>query len=217
MRNSATVVSGALRPRLGTSSKQRLILGNIGLINHLVVSSRLSNCQLLSVQSHHEEVTIATNRAWRSVRLSYPTYSFTLLGYFSSVREGLEPTSPGLLTWRRGKSGRRTRSNRGLLFTLYSSRRRRLSQTDRLYVAIPYALMFWRWVSPALPTLCSSTGELSVPLLRRGITFWFLQKPHSRLQPRELAPFVYRRWLLVLRLLDFRTRAAHVTTEEQFI
>ena len=41
--------------RLGASSKQRLTIGNLKLINHLVVSSRLSNCQILSVQLHHRE------------------------------------------------------------------------------------------------------------------------------------------------------------------
>ena len=108
------------------------------------------------------------------------------------------------------KSGRRTRSNRGLLFRP-SSRRRRLSQTGRLYVAIPYALMFWRWVSPALPTLRSSTGELSA----------LLRHDYTTIQRGRVLPFVCcniltlvcsQEKMALVRPLDFWTRAAHVTT-----
>ena len=94
---------GARRTDWGASSKQRLILGNIELINHLVVCSRLSNCQLLSVQLHQrggDYVAIVPGAL--STKLP-GLLSFTVLlasttygpSYYSA-REGFEPTPPGL-------------------------------------------------------------------------------------------------------------------------
>ena len=47
-------------------------------------------------------------------------------------------------------------------------------------VAIPHAIVFWRWCYSDLPELPSSTGEVSVLQSRYSITFWSLHTPHSQ-------------------------------------
>lgn len=58
--------------RLGASSKQRLTIGNLKLVNHLVVCSRLSNCQILSVQLHQRGGDLCSQSCLALCPLSYP-------------------------------------------------------------------------------------------------------------------------------------------------
>lgn len=131
-----------------------------------------------------------------------------------SAREGFEPTPPGLLTWRH-KGGRRAQKCRLTFLTFSRPHRGRAAKPNRqvtcCHSICPYVL--------ALGVPCTTHTSLlngrAVRISALRAAPYNAARHHLLVSAKTSLSFAAER-IGIVRLLDLRTRAAHVSTTAGF-